>query len=628
MFIRRTQTRSTQAGETYFTHRLVRSVRTGASVRQQTLLNLGRHFEIDRPDWKLLCQRLGQLLNGQDALVPLACPEDVEIEAERIANQLLVREQRLTDSPDESIATSDSSVSAAAGDSGASAAADDALPFSGLQTVDVDSLELLRPRSVGVEHLGLWAMQQLGLIPLFEQLGINGPQRAALVGSIIGRMAAPGSERATYGWLCQRSALGELLDVDFESFSLMSLYRASDVLMRHRSAVEQHVFDQAMALFDLGTTVTLYDLTNTYFEGEAGRIPKAHRGRSKEKRSDCPLLTLGLVLDGSGFVRRSNVFDGNVSEGTTLATMLKDLGAPSDALVVMDRGIATEANLVWLREQGYRYLVVSRERHRQFDPDLATSLQSATKQTVHLQRVQDDTEVRVYCYSEARAAKEQAMTDTAARRFEQGLQALSDGLSRPRTRKGVDQLQRRIGRLIEKSRGIGQHYDIKVETDAEGKKATAIRWERQPIEGSQLTDPGVYCLRSNETRWDEQTLWRTYMMLTDLEAVFRSFKSELGLRPIYHHKQVRADGHLFITVLAYQLVQVIRRQLGVADQHDSWTTLRDTLSGQQRITATFRRSDGRTLHVRKATRAEPRQRAIYDQLGMNPAPGGIKKMII
>ena len=153
-----------------------------------------------------------------------------------------------------------------------------------------------------------------------------------------------------------------------------------------------------------------------------------------------------------------------------------------------------------------------------------------------------------------------------------------------------------------------------------------------------LTHPGVYCLRSNQTDWDEETLWRTYITLTDLEAVFRSLKSELGLRPIYHHKALRTEGHLFITklatagavfyVLAYQLVQVIRRRLRQHGQSESWTLLRRILNGQQRITATFRRADDCALHVRKATVAETAQREIYQALGISESPGGIQKAVI
>ena len=155
-----------------------------------------------------------------------------------------------------------------------------------------------------------------------------------------------------------------------------------------------------------------------------------------------------------------------------------------------------------------------------------------------------------------------------------------------------------------------------------------MRFTRHAQPGSLVTHPGVYCLRSNQTDWDEDTLWRTYFMLTEVEAVFRSLKSELGLRPIYHHKPIRAEGHLFITVIAYQLVQVIRTRLKHTGEHASWTTLRRILDGQQRITATFRRDDGRTLHVRKATLAEPPQQAIYEALGIDPSPGGIQKTLV
>ncbi|MBS1172344.1 MAG: transposase, family [Proteobacteria bacterium] len=603
MYIRRTQTRNTATGETYFTHRLVRSERVAGKVRQVTLLNLGRHFAVPQSDWATLCARLEEILSGQGAL--LAFSLLLEREAQRLAALLLVR-QGATPAPD------------------APAGAPE------VQTLEVDSLILSRPRTVAVEAVGLWAMAQVDFVGLLAGLGLTGPQRAAVLGVILGRLAAPGSELATQRWLTERSALGELLDVDFEAMSLMQFYRAADVLMRHREAIEGALFARVSELFGLDWSVTLYDLTNTYFEGEAAANPKAQRGHSKEKRRECPLLTLGLVLDGSGFVRRSQVFAGNVVEGTTLEAMLQGLGAPPGALVVMDRGIATEDNLTWLREQGYRYLVVSRERQRQFDASDATELETAGGERVSLQRVEDaaDQEVRLYCYSERRARKEQGISQRFAERFEAGLQALADALARPRTTKAIDKLWERIGRLKEKSHGAGQHYRIAITPDPSGTRAQAIHWERQPLDGTLLTHPGVYCLRTNEMTWEAEQLWRTYMMLTDLEAVFRSFKSELGLRPVFHHKEERADGHLFITVLAYQFVQLIRRRLRAQGISDSWSTLRATLAGQCRVTATFRRPDGRTLHVRKATQAEAGQLQIYQALGLDPSPGGVKKMLL
>lgn len=599
MYIRQTKTSNATSGEAYFTFRLVASKRIGGKVRQQTLLNLGRTFSLPREQWPVLCARIEQIISGQMSLAPISTA--IEALAQRYAARLVA----------------DSTPVAAPGDT--------AGPV--YHEVDVESLELVRPRSIGVEHVGLAALGWLELPRILEQVGFNGKQQAAVIGNVIGRMAAPASELATWRWLRERSGLGELMDVDFEAMPLMSLYRASDLLVKHRQPIEAALFSRINDLFSLPTTVTLFDLTNTYFEGEMAGNSKAKRGHSKEKRSDCPLVTLGLVLDGSGFVRRSRMFDGNVAEASTLEEMLQGLDAPVGALVIMDRGIATEANINWLIEHHYRYLVVSRERTRQFDQTQSVDVTTASDQTVHLQRVisDDGSEVRLYCHSEARQEKETAMTDRFVQTFEAGMAKLAAGLLKPRGEKNRDKLLQRIGRLQEKSHGIGRHYRIEL-TPAEG-PVTGITWTKEPIDGTQLTHPGVYCLRTNELRWDAATLWQTYTLLTDLEAVFRSLKSELGLRPVYHHKEDRADGHLFITVLAYQAVQVLRRKLKLHDINAGWTSLREIFSGQQRVTATFTQKDGRTLHVRKTTVAEPKLRSLYDALCLSASPVGTRKLV-
>ena len=610
MYIRRARTRSNATGEHYFSHRLVRSERLGGKVKQMTMLNLGRHFPIDRSLWPTLCARIEALMVGQASLFEVDLPTAVAVEAERIVAQLQMHRVPAVPLPDTQ--------------------AEAAPPIEAdVQAVDVNSLELVRPRSVGVEHVGLWAMSQVGFTDLLIELGLSGPIRSAILGAIIGRMAAPGSELATHHWLDQCSGLGELLEVDFGRMPLMTLYRASDALMKHKGRIERTLFNRVHNLFWLDMTVTLFDLTNTYFEGVAGANPEAKQGRSKEKRSDCPLVTLGLVLDGSGFVHRSEVFEGNVSEGKTLEVMLKGLDARAGALVVMDAGIATEENLCWLREQDYRYLVVSRERARQFEAESALPIENAAGKTVSIQRVDDvdNQEVRLYCYSEQRAQKEVAINQQLCKRFETALQKIADGLTKPRTEKRLVKLHERVGRLKANTKGIAQHYDIELLPDASGEKAIGLRWTKQPRAGTRLTHPGVYCLRSNETSWDSERLWRTYIMLTDLEAVFRSLKSELGLRPVYHHKKLRVDGHLFITVLAYQFVQIIRRILKDHGIQGRWRSLRGILAVQRRVTASFRRADGGTLHVRKATRPETALAAIYQALNIDPLPGGVKKTV-
>jgi transposase len=615
MFIRQTRTRNNSTGEGYFTFRLVRGERIGGKVRQITVLNLGRHFPVKQEDWPLLCSRIEQLVQPQATLLRLKCPAPIERAAQRYVGQLVARAPQVDDAARAAGIPTD--------------AAAIARPIPDFQEVDIDSLQQTQPRSVGVEHVGLQVLAQLSLVEKLTELGVNAVMRAAILGNLIGRLAHPASELATWHWLQMHSALGELIDVDFEAMSHMRLYRAADVLMHHRAAIEDHLFSGVQTLFSLEETVTLYDLTNTYFEGAAAANPKARHGRSKEKRSDCPLVTLGLVLDGSGFVRRSQTFAGNVSEGTTLAGMLRGLRAPPGALVIMDAGIATDANVAWLVERSYRYLVVRRGGARQFDETQAVAIATASGETIRLQKElsADGQEVRLYCHSAGREVKETAMVTRFAQGFEAGLQKIVDGLQKPRAEKRHDQLLERIGRLKEKSRGASQHYAVRLVTDASGQTVTALTWEKSLVAGTMATHPGVYCLRSNALAWDEERLWRTYTMLTDLESVFRSLKGELGLRPVFHSKENRADGHLFITVLAYQCVQIVRTQLKAAGINDSWASLRETLSVQRRVTASLRRKDGRTVHLRKSTQAEPPLMAIYKALAINPAPGGIKKLI-
>jgi transposase len=624
MFIRQTRTNNKVTGEGYFTFRLVRGERIGGKVRQITVLNLGRHFPVKQDDWPLLCLRLEQLLQPQDHFLPVACSESIESAAQRYFGKLIER-----------ALPADAKADAMVAPNGADRPADAATPAPGApdyQEVDIDSLQQTQPRSVGVEQVALHALSQVGFIQKLTDLGINGAMRAAILGNVIGRMAEPASERSTWNWLQTHSGLGELIDVDFADLSPMRLYRASDLLMPHRAAIEEQLFSSIQTLFSLEETVTLYDLTNTYVEGDAAANPKARHGRSKEKRTDCPLITLGLVLDGSGFIRRSKTFAGNVSEGATLEGMLSGLGAPVGAMVIMDAGIASDANVNWLSEHGYRYLVVRRGGARQFDETVAVAIETAGGQALRLQRVtrEDGLEVELYCHSEGREAKETAMVARFGQGFEAGLQKIADGLAKPRAEKGYDKLLERIGRLKEKSRGASQHYTVSLvgeDAGKKGKRATSLIWVKNPVGGTMATHPGVYCLRSNEMNWDEKRLWRTYTMLTDLESVFRSLKSELGLRPVFHQKEDRSDGHLFITVLAYQCVQLLRTQLKKAGISDSWATLRKTLSVQRRVTTSLRRRDGRTVHVRKSTIAEPALMAIYQALAINPAPGGTKKLI-
>ena len=274
MYIRRTTIKSRRSGEPYFTYRLVESVREAGRVRQRTVLNLGRHFDVPRAQWPALVQRIEALLGAQSDLFADALDARWEQKAQQYAAQVIHSR-------------------AGRGDG-------DTAPKQ-YHSIDVGSVDLVRPRSVAVEHVALSALRQVGLDEQLTVLGFNGPQRAAAIGSLIGRMTAPGSELATHWWLQQRSALGELIDFDFTALDLMALYRISDRLLAHKPALEAFLYERERDLFDLDEVITLYDLTNTYFEGTAHANANAAFGKSKEKRSDCPLVTLALVLDARGF---------------------------------------------------------------------------------------------------------------------------------------------------------------------------------------------------------------------------------------------------------------------------------------------------------------------------------------
>jgi hypothetical protein len=334
-------------------------------------LNLGRHFPVAQDHGAALCARLEELGYGQQALWPRELPPRVEVAAQRYAAFLLVRRGERQAAPGEGVGATETAMTTA------------------VQAVDVDSLELTRPRSVGVEQVALGARPAVGFVELLIGVGLAGPLRSLILGVIMGRLAYPASERATRRWLRQRRGLGEWLAVDFEAMAENARYRASDALRKQRSVIEEAWFSRVSELVGLEATVTRYELTTTSFEGEAAVNPKAAPGPAKEKRTDCPWVTWGWVLDGSGLGRRSECLDGNGAESTTLAGMLQRWGAPAKALVVMDRGLAAEDKLAWRRAAGYRYLVVSRERERQFDPPAAVEIETAAGDPLQWQLMRD-----------------------------------------------------------------------------------------------------------------------------------------------------------------------------------------------------------------------------------------------
>ncbi len=330
-------------------------------------------------------------------------------------------------------------------------------------------------------------------------------------------------------------------------------------------------------------------------------------------------------MDSSGFPKRSRVYEGNVNESATFAEMISDLHHNT----LSDRQ-ATEENIDYLKEHSLPYLVVSRKAHRELDENGAVVVMDDTDCTVTARKVHDpDTgETVLYCHSSQREKKETAINQLFATRFEEALEYLKQGLGMKRRLKKYDKVVEKIGRLKQQFSKAARLYSVQVEKDDKTGNAKTIPWQRKPAPKTTDTYPGVYCLRTSQGDWDESTLWDTYTMLTDLEAVFRSLKSELGLRPVYHQIAQRVSGHLFICVLACHLVHCIRLRLKQGCVHDSWTTLRNVLLPHDRATVSMQCKDGSTIHVRKSVEPDPEQKKIYAILGVQCYPGKSVKTTI
>lgn len=596
MFIRSSTQNYTRGGKSYrtTTYRLVEGYRTAnGKVRQETLSNLGTKFDIEKDNWKPLADRIEELLSSQTSLFELE--PSLEEEAQRIAG--LISHKYSQVQSQRSLASASAS----------------SQPH--YKSVDLNSLNHHSIRKIGAESIAYNAAKQIKLDSILSSLGLNPKQIELALGSIIGRCVHPGSELNTHTYLTTQSGLDELMQTNFSNLSLKNFYKIADKLLTHKSRIEELLYENEKSLFDLKEVVTLYDITNTYLEGRALHNAKAQYGRAKDKRNDCPLVSLGLVLDGSGFPKRSHIFAGNVSEPKTLEEILTDLDVQDNATIVMDAGFATEENIQLLKDRGFEYIVVSRKRSLNI-PDQANSIlvkdTPGNQVKVTLIENPKTQELELYCHSKAKEQQNLKFNSKFESRFECELEKLANGLSKKGTTKRIDKVNEKIGRLKERYRRVAKVYDIQVDADDKGNNANAITWHKKQSDEQSI---GVYCLRTNRKDLDEKTFWDTYVMITEVEATFRSLKSELGLRPIYHRKECRVDAHLFITVLAYHIVQTIRFQLKQQNIHASWDTIRQILDTQMRISSSLMTEDGKKITIRKNTMPDQQQLKIYKALG-------------
>jgi hypothetical protein len=612
MYIIKTVSKSKKdSTKKYYTFRLMESQRIGDKVKKITLLNLGSDFNVEQKYWAELSKRIEDIINKTPSLFEF--DKDLESLAQQYAARLILLKAKK-----QPISTENNKY----------------------KEIDITTVDNSDSKDIGCEHIIYETIKELELDTKLKDLGFTNVQLNSAIGTMVMKMINPSSDIKTYRLLCGKSGINELLDCDFNKISSNNIYRIADKLYENKDELEKHLYDKQKQIFNYEQTITLYDLTNTYFEGGAKGVQKAKRGRSKEKRSDAPLVTLAVMLDSSGFVRKSEIFDGNIGEPTTFIEMLDKLAVPKKdtnlfskkSLVVMDAGIASQANIDYLVEQGYEYIVVSKKKDKEFNEDKAVSVKvDKNEQTIvrAVKVVNEETkEVELFVHSKAKELKETAMQTRVQNIFIEKIQYLKDGLPLKRRTKEYEKVLMAIGRLKEKYSTVAQYYNIDIKKDPNSKNAIDITWKEKKSLEDKTALNGVYALRSNCTDMNEKTMWRTYTTLTDLEAVFRSLKTELGLRPIFHQKQSRVDGHLFITLLAYSILHTIRYKLKQNNIHYSWDRIKEILESTHRVTTSMKCKDGTTLHIRQSELLNEEQKEIYNILGIKHTAGETTRIYI
>lgn len=604
MFIRKTLKKDVTSRKEYFSYQLVESIRTERGPRQIILLNLGSNFDLSDVDRKLLANRIEELLSEASSF--LTYPQHIEQLAKQYARQVIRSKAILLDKPKTQ-------------------------PKQDFERIDLQSFEHETPRKIGLENICLETIRLLGLPEKLLDLGFTQRQTEIAIGLIIGRLAGNTSELETYYWLGNVSAVDELLNTKFDKLGLNTVYNVGDLLLKSKDAIEVFLRDKERDLFSLKSTLFLYDLTNTYFEGSAKDVEKAAKGMSKEKRSDCPLVTLGAVLNPQGFLLRTHIFPGNVAEPSTLENMINllNIDGSNSSIIVMDAGIATEDNLKWLRTHQYSYIVSSRKRGHTLPPELILDIVSNKQgRKIEAASIRDEStnELLLYCKSEALRQSENKWKSGVRERFEAALKQTSDGLLKKNHTKSYRIIAERIGRLKARYSRIAQFYNIDIKPDDNG-GTSSISWVFDEEAADKKFD-GCYCLRVYGLTLSDTELWETYVMLTKVEDAFRSMKSELGLRPIYHQKGCRVDGHLFLTVLGYHVLHTILWKLEQQGITYRWETIRKLMSSQIRISSSFTNDKGQRIHIRSTTKAENDQEFIYSALCINSKPGLRVKIVL
>jgi len=571
MYLRHTTRR--KDGKVHRYWQLVRSVRVGRKVVQQTVAHLG---ELDAQG-RARAKALARAITGDRAQADLFIAEDT----------------------DEVI------------------------------SVRLKRIRLERGRRFGDVWLGwtLWRALRLDealtrLLPEGREAVPWAPMAAVLV---LARLCEPSSELHIAETWYRGTALEDLLALPAPLVNDDRLYRALDRLVPHKPALEQHLVARLGELFALEYDLLLYDVTSVYFEGLAEANPLAQRGHSRDHRPDCKQVCLALVVTRDGMPLGYEVFAGNRTDVTTVEEIVEAMEARygmAQRIWVMDRGMTSEDNVEWLRQTGRRYLVgTPKSELKKWAGAIAEARDwQAVRDGIEAKQClgPDGVETFVLIRSVERREKERAMHERFTRRIEDGLTRLGQRLGRARRPLDVRRLERQLGRLLERNQRAAGRYVIDFVPDSTQPAGVRLDWSARPEwDDWARWSEGCYVLRTNVTNWSADELWRTYIQLTDAEAAFRIQKSELGIRPVWHQRADRVQAHILVCFLAYVLWKTLEQWQRRAGLGQSPRTILEELQRIHSTDVVLPAEDGRELRLRCVVRPDAAQAALLDRLGLD-----------
>lgn len=435
---------------------------------------------------------------------------------------------------------------------------------------------------------------------------------------VIARLCEPSSELHIAECFYRQSALEDLLGVPAEQVDDNRLYRGLDALRPHKAELETFLKNRFGELFGLEYDLLLYDVTSTYFEGQAKANPQAQRGYSRDHRGDCKQVCIGLVVSRCGLPLGYEVFAGNRHDSTTLEEIVETMEARygrAQRVWVMDRGIASHDNLEFLRAGERKYLVgTPKNQLPKFERQLLEGSWRAIRAGLEVQLCDaPDGGVEKYllCRSADRRAKEEAMRAKFAQRIEEGLRKMTAGLER--RREDVATISRRVGRLLERNQRAAATFEIQVVAGPDGR--TQLTWQKSAKQAWAELSEGCYVLRTNVTDWSDEELWRTYTQLTEAEAAFRIHKTDLSLRPIWHQKEDRVQAHILVCFLAYVLWKFLGQLCHRAGLGDEPRRVLAELSQLRVVDVILPTRDGLEIRQRCVTQPGDHQKILLDRLG-------------